>query len=108
MQSRYDRPPQQRFDDQPKDIEYVSPALKGHESRITALIYDPASQQVCSRAIILAPSQCSCCLRCLILGRTVDEDEGKCSLSPCSHHIRQAQSLLHAHSEQLLLITLCF
>ncbi len=59
VQSRYDRPPQQRFDDQPKDIEFVSPALKGHESRITALIYDPASQQVCNSAIMSAPSQTS-------------------------------------------------
>ena len=46
--SRYDRPPQQRFDDQAKDVEFVGPALKGHESRITALLYDAASQQVSS------------------------------------------------------------
>ena len=48
QQSRYDRPPQQRFDDQAKDVEFVGPALKGHESRITALLYDAASQQVSS------------------------------------------------------------
>ncbi|CAL5222644.1 g5039 [Coccomyxa viridis] len=46
IQSRYDRPPQQRFEDQPKDVEFVGPALKGHESRITALLYDPTSSQV--------------------------------------------------------------
>ena len=59
QQSRYDRPPQQRFDDQAKDVEFVGPALKGHESRITALLYDAASQQVSSCfSIKLLPLSC--------------------------------------------------
>ena len=57
--SRYDRPPQQRFDDQAKDVEFVGPALKGHEARITALLYDAASQQVSSCfSIELLPLPC--------------------------------------------------